>query len=85
MKPTEELVHEHQVIVHILKTATAVNLLENHIAKENNVLFPMGEKLFSETDKVALEKALALVEEIETGEGGHEKYHRLAHEISDYA
>jgi hemerythrin-like domain-containing protein len=23
MKPTEELVHEHQVIVHVLKTATA--------------------------------------------------------------
>lgn len=62
-----------------------VNLLENHITKENNVLFPLAERVLSEADRAALEKAFALVEEIETGEGMHEKYHRLAHEISDHA
>ena len=65
--------------------ATYVNLLENHIAKEDNVLFPMAERLLSETDAAELKKAFALVEEIETGEGMHEKYHQLAHQISDYA
>jgi len=65
--------------------AAYVNLLENHIAKENNVLFPLAERLLGEADSAALEKAFALVEEIETGEGVHEKYHRIAHEISDHA
>ena len=61
-----------------------VNLLEGHISKENNVLFPMAERLLGETDMGELEKAFTLVEEIETGEGVHEKYHRLAHEIAGY-
>lgn len=59
-------------------------LLENHIDKENNVLFPMAERLLTESDTEELEKAFAKIEEIETGEGVHEKYHHLAHEISDY-
>jgi len=49
-----------------------VNLLGNHIAKENNILFPMAEKLLGETDMAELEKGFALVEEIKTGLGIHE-------------
>ncbi len=60
------------------------NLLENHIAKENGVLFPMAERILSQHDQENLEKAFALVEEVETGEGVHEKYHHLAHEIHGY-
>jgi hemerythrin-like domain-containing protein len=59
-------------------------LLESHIGKENNVLFPMAEKLLTGTDFDELEKAFADIEKIETGEGVHEKYHQLAHVISDY-
>jgi len=44
----------------------------------------MAERLLGETDMGELEKAFTLVEEIETGEGVHEKYHRLAHEIAGY-
>lgn len=64
--------------------AAYVILLSNHIDKENNVLFPMAEKLLTDADMSGLETAFARIEEIETGEGVHEKYHQLAHEISDY-
>ncbi len=60
-------------------------LLENHIAKENNVLFPLAEKLLDEPEMTALGEAFAKVEDIETGEGVHEKYHQLAHNIVDQA
>ena len=59
-------------------------LLENHIAKENGVLFPMADRILTRNDQQDLEKAFARVEEVETGEGVHEKYHALAHEISGY-
>ncbi len=60
-----------------------VILLDNHIEKENKILFPMADRALTEADQDELEKAFARVEEIETGEGVHEKYHGLAHEISD--
>jgi hemerythrin-like domain-containing protein len=65
------------------KLAAYVNLLEGHIAKENEVLFPMADKLLSDEDQKRLETEFARVEEEETGKGIHEKYHDLAHEISD--
>jgi hemerythrin-like domain-containing protein len=62
--------------------AAYVSLLEDHIAKENGVLFPMAERIINEADQAALEKAFARVEEQEAGQGVHEKYHQLAHELS---
>jgi hemerythrin-like domain-containing protein len=59
-----------------------VELLRAHIAKENNILFPMGDRILTPDDQQSLEKAFKNVEEQEIGEGVHEKYHRLAHEIS---
>ncbi|HOD98484.1 MAG TPA: hemerythrin domain-containing protein [Syntrophales bacterium] len=77
---------DREAVLAIMENLMAyVDLLEGHISKENNVLFPMAERLLGETDMEELEKAFALVEEIETGEGVHEKYHRLAHEIAGYA
>jgi len=63
--------------------AEYVSLLGNHIEKENKVLFPMSDQMLSNEDQATLEAAFARVEEEETGEGVHEKYHALAHEISD--
>ncbi|HNY64143.1 MAG TPA: hemerythrin domain-containing protein [Deltaproteobacteria bacterium] len=62
-----------------------VRLLEEHIDKENEVLFPMAERMLSSEDGARLEAAFAEVEEQETGAGVHEKYHRLAHEIASAA
>ena len=59
-----------------------IDLLRSHIAKENNILFPMGDKMLSMEDKQMLEQSFKIVEEKEIGAGEHEKYHRLAHEIS---
>jgi len=58
-------------------------LLRNHIDKEDNVLYPMADKVFTEKDQQSLSEAFDKVEAEEMGEGVHEKYHKLAHELSD--
>jgi hemerythrin-like domain-containing protein len=58
-----------------------IALLRSHIAKENNVLFPMGDKLLSGQDQSDLSNAFDKLEETETGKGEHEKFHKMAHEI----
>jgi hemerythrin-like domain-containing protein len=58
-------------------------LLFAHIEKENKVLFPMADRILTPGDQVELERAFDEVERIETGEGVHERFHALAHEIID--
>ena len=60
-----------------------VALLRAHIEKENNVLFVMADKALSAEDQTELAEAFEKVELEETGEGVHEKYHVLAHEIAE--
>lgn len=59
-----------------------VELLRSHIAKENNVLFQIAEQVLSEEEQKQLSKAFEIVESEEIGEGVHEKYHALAHELA---
>ena len=59
-----------------------VLLLRDHIDRENNVLYPMGNRLLTAEDKQALAEAFEKVEAEEMGEGIHEKYHQLAHELA---
>jgi hemerythrin-like domain-containing protein len=54
-----------------------VNLLRNHIAKENNVLFPMGDARLSESDQIELLNDFKNHEEKVIGEGKHEELHAL--------
>lgn len=56
-------------------------LLRAHIDKENTVLFPLAERALSGADKAALAGEFDRVEREEAGEGGHEKYYALAHEL----
>lgn len=56
-------------------------LLREHIWKEDNVLYPMGERLLTEQDQQELADAFARVEEEEMGAGTHERYHALAHDL----
>jgi hemerythrin-like domain-containing protein len=58
-------------------------LLRAHIDKENKVLFPLAERSLGATDKAALAAEFDRVEREETGEGVHEQYHALAHELSE--
>ncbi len=56
--------------------------LKAHIAKEDKVLYPMADRLFSDDDQRRLAEAFDKVEKEEVGEGVHEKYHRLARELA---
>jgi hemerythrin-like domain-containing protein len=60
-----------------------VTLLREHIAKEDNCLFPMAEQMLTAEDQGELSKAFDNVESTEMGEGVHEKYHTLAHELAN--
>jgi hemerythrin-like domain-containing protein len=59
-----------------------VDHLQAHIDKENNVLFPMADRLFTAEDQQDLTQAFDKHEAKEMGEGVHEKYHQLAHELA---
>jgi hemerythrin-like domain-containing protein len=59
-------------------------MLRAHIAKEDNILYPMGDKIFTEEDQKSLSEAFDKVEKEEMGEGIHEKYHKLAHDLSEH-
>lgn len=61
-----------------------VELLRAHIEKENNVLFPMADHILSADDQRELVAAFELIETEELGEGTHEKYHQLAHDLADH-
>lgn len=60
-----------------------VLLLRAHIDKENNVLYPMGDRALTEDDQRSLAEAFAKVEAEDLGEGVHEKYHQLARELAE--
>ena len=55
--------------------AAYAQLLRAHIDKEDNVLYPMADRLLKPTDQKALAKAFDKVESEELGAGVHEKYH----------
>ncbi|MGQ9731429.1 MAG: hemerythrin domain-containing protein [Candidatus Zipacnadales bacterium] len=60
-----------------------VQLLRAHIDKEDNILYPMADQLFTPGDQRALTEAFEKIEAEEIGEGVHDKYHRLAHEFAE--
>ncbi len=59
-----------------------VDLLRAHIGKEDNILYPMADKMLTAEDQKTLAKAFERVETVETGTGVHEKYHKLADELA---
>ncbi len=61
---------------------TYAEFLRAHIAKEDNILFPMADRLLSAQDQRDLSEAFSRVEAEEIGQGVHEKYHELAHRLA---
>jgi len=59
-----------------------VALLRAHIAKEDTVLFPAADQLFTAEDQETLAEAFDRVEAEEIGDGVHEKYHQWAHDLA---
>ncbi len=62
--------------------AAYAELLRQHIDKENNVLYEIADHVLTVRDQAELEQAFEKVESQEMGEGTHEKYHQLAHELA---
>jgi hemerythrin-like domain-containing protein len=59
-----------------------VQLLRMHIHKENNILFPMADRLMSAEDNQALKKQFEVVEKEHIGQGIHEKYRAIALDLA---
>jgi hemerythrin-like domain-containing protein len=59
-----------------------VELLEAHISKEDNVLYPIGRNVLNEEDAEKLLESFEKIEEERMGPGVHEKYHKIAEELS---
>jgi len=60
-----------------------VQLLRNHIQKEDNILFPMADQIFSDSDQKRLLDAFELVERDHMGAGTHEKYLAIAESLAE--
>lgn len=61
-----------------VKTARAyINLLNQHIDKENSVLFPLAEKHLSEGEQAKLWEGFELIEERKIGAGKHDEFHKM--------
>lgn len=57
------------------------SLLREHIKKENQILFPMADRLVSPKEQEQVAEGFEQVEHEETGEGVHEKYLALANAL----
>ena len=53
------------------------DLMDGHIEKENNVLYPMGERLISEKKDGEMMEAFEKLEEERIGAGRHEAFHAM--------
>ncbi len=58
-----------------------VQLLRNHIAKENGVLFPMGESVAEEGDVSEVGGCYERIEEVEVGRDLHERLERSVEDL----
>jgi hemerythrin-like domain-containing protein len=61
-----------------------LELLTDHIDKENEQLIPMTGRLLSPAEQEELGKAFEQFEAQEMGPGVHEKFHALAHELAGH-
>jgi len=62
----------------LVKNARAyIALLRQHIDKENNVLFPLGDNRLSEEKKAELWEGFEIIETQKIGPGRHEEFHKM--------
>jgi len=58
-----------------------VELLRQHISKEDRILFPMADKALSDAEQARLSEAFETIERERTGPGEHERYHHVLDEL----
>lgn len=65
-----------------VKTAREyINLLNQHIDKENNVLFPLAEKHLSKEELARLSEGFELIETKKIGIGRHDEFHKMLDDL----
>jgi hemerythrin-like domain-containing protein len=64
----------------IRHTRGYVDLLSQHIQKEDKILYPMADQLLYSEDQEELEKGFERVEKEVMGPGVHERYHHMIEE-----
>jgi hemerythrin-like domain-containing protein len=60
-----------------------IQLLRDHIKKEDHVLFPMADRMLDDDDQDSLKTAFDRVESEHMGVGTHDKYLRLVEALAD--
>jgi hemerythrin-like domain-containing protein len=60
-----------------------LNLLHSHIYKEDNILFPMSEKILNDVQQEEIFTKFMQVEEEVLGNGVNEKYHELLNNLKN--
>ncbi len=60
-----------------------IQLLRDHIEKENNILFMMADQVLTEPEQAQIFDEFEKLEEEKIGLGKHEEYHQLLHELRD--
>jgi hemerythrin-like domain-containing protein len=73
----------HAITNLISDTRSYVELLRNHIEKENNILFMMADKVLNEKEQSIVFDAFEEMEIEKVGAGKHEEYHVLLKELKN--
>jgi hemerythrin-like domain-containing protein len=60
-----------------------VQLLRSHIMKEDQILFPMADRLMDQNDQEKLLKQFDIVETEHMGHGTHERYLKMAESLAE--
>lgn len=60
-----------------------IELLREHIYKEDNILYPMGDQVISTDDDENMVEEFDRFEETQMGPGVHEKYHEMIHKLEE--
>jgi hemerythrin-like domain-containing protein len=60
-----------------------ISLLTQHIQKENNILFPMGDRVLSKEKQEKLVEGFEELERVKIGPGMHETFHQLLQKLQE--
>jgi hemerythrin-like domain-containing protein len=67
-----------KAVAEFVKTARGyINLLDQHIDKENGVLFKLAEKHLSQQEQEKLWQGFELIEIQKIGAGKHDEFHKM--------
>lgn len=82
---TEKYIKESPESIQLIadNLSNYINLLNNHIQKEENVLFPMAEKVLSTQKQKEVFDQFVKIEEEVVGHGVHEHFHELLNELNN--